>query len=114
MDSEDEYIALGNELDRLTDRKSKIEGLIRDIKARREHLKADVINDFTEHGVDPNDHSIVEVKPKPVVTDESLLPEEFIKIERKVDKKKINEAIKGGRQIEGVTFDNGGYTLRRK
>ena len=51
------------------------------------------------------------VKPKPVVTDEDLLPSKYIKIKRTVDKVAINNAIKEGAVISGVSMDNGGETL---
>lgn len=56
--------------------------------------------------------------PRPKVTDEALLPDEFVKIEtvRKPDRDAIDAAIKGGATIPGVTMTNGGasLTVRRK
>ncbi len=45
------------------------------------------------------------------VIDESKIPDEFFKIERKLDKAKLNEACLGGANIEGAVLDNGGETL---
>lgn len=51
-------------------------------------------------------------KPQSViVTDESLIPDKYFKIEKKLDKTKLNEAVKGGALVNGVTLDNGGETV---
>ena len=56
--------------------------------------------------------AVISEKPrKPVVVNEELLPDNFIKVERKVDKKAINEAYKNGEEIPGVMLDNGGLIL---
>lgn len=55
--------------------------------------------------------SIRDVPPKPIVLDESLLPSDYFKEVRTVDKALINQAIKDGYSIPGVGMDNGGITL---
>lgn len=47
--------------------------------------------------------------PKPVVTDESKVPDEYKK--KVIDKTAINQAVKDGKQIEGVSMDNGSETI---
>jgi len=59
-------------------------------------------------------YSYMRVNPKPIVSDESKIPEKYWKIEKSIKKAEINQAIKNGEVIEGVTWDNGGYTLTRK
>lgn len=46
-----------------------------------------------------------------IVFDESKIPDEFFKIERKLDKSKLNEAVLSGQAIEGAGLDNGGEVL---
>lgn len=59
-------------------------------------------------------YSYMRVNPKPIISDESKIPDKYWKIERTIKKAEINKAIKDGDTIEGVTFDNGGYALTRK
>ena len=59
-------------------------------------------------------YSYMRVNPKPIISDESKIPEKYWKIEKSIKKSEINQAIKDGEVIEGVTFDNGGYALTRK
>jgi hypothetical protein len=49
--------------------------------------------------------------PKPIIIDESLIPDQFKKVSYSIDKTKINEAVKNGETIPGVIMDNGGITL---
>lgn len=53
--------------------------------------------------------SIRDVAPKPIVTDESKVPDEFKNAV--IDKAAINQAVKDGLQIEGVSMDNGGVSV---
>lgn len=79
------------------------------VKARREGMKA--ILDAT--GLPKWERplatlSLRNVAPKPVVQDESALPDEFCRITRKPDM----AAIKAADELpEGVTMDNGGVSL---
>jgi len=57
--------------------------------------------------------SVRDVKPKPLVSDEALIPAEFWKQPDPVlDKKAIADADKAGRDIPGVTKTNGGTSLQ--
>ena len=51
-----------------------------------------------------------------IVLDESKIPEQFFKIERKLDKVKLNEAVLKGEAVDGACLDNGGsiLTIRSK
>ena len=51
--------------------------------------------------------------PKPIVTDETKLPDRFFKIEKTLKKAELNKAIKDGETFEGVTIDNGSFSLTR-
>jgi len=53
--------------------------------------------------------SFRKVAPKPIITDEDKIPDEWFK--KSIDKTKINKAIKDGQSIEGVSMDNGGRSL---
>lgn len=55
-------------------------------------------------------------KPGVQAVDEAALPEEFWKVERKVNRSAISDALKEGWIPPGVTLDNGGValTVRRK
>lgn len=51
--------------------------------------------------------------PKPVISDESLIPAKFFKTPDPVlDKTAIHSAAKGGETIPGVIMDNGGISLQ--
>jgi hypothetical protein len=51
--------------------------------------------------------------PKPIITDESLIPARFFRVPPPVlDKVAINAAAKEGEAIPGVQFDNGGVSLQ--
>lgn len=60
--------------------------------------------------------SVRAVPPKPIVTDEALVPERFKKISVSIDKAAINEAVEAGEVIPGVSLGNGNQslTIRRK
>ena len=51
------------------------------------------------------------VPPRPIIQNADLIPDKYVKIERKIDKTAINNAYKNGETIEGVTLDNGGKTI---
>lgn len=50
-------------------------------------------------------------QPKPVVIDENLVPDRFVNLKREIRKADINEAIKNGEIIEGVSMDNGSTSI---
>lgn len=56
--------------------------------------------------------TIKAVPPKPVVTDESKIPDNYIKTTTSIDKAAINAAVKNGASIPGVSMDNGGVTTQ--
>lgn len=55
--------------------------------------------------------SIKAIPPKPVVVSEELVPEKFWKTQCSLQKSLINEAVKNGETVPGVSMDNGGETL---
>lgn len=55
--------------------------------------------------------SIKSVPPKPIITDESIVPDEYKVTKVSIDKKAINDAVKNGIVIDGVSMDNGGTTI---
>lgn len=110
-ETEIEFEWLQSEEKRLSDRKSKIEGALRQIRFQIEKCKDKIIAEYLEDGVCPVDLIVKKVPPKAIITDESCLPKEYIKIKEEINKAKINADIKGGVSIPGVTMDNGGYTI---
>jgi hypothetical protein len=60
--------------------------------------------------------SVRDVPPKPIVTDEAAVPDDFCKVTRKPDMAAIKAGVETGAAIPGVSFDNGGnsLTIRRK
>ncbi len=49
--------------------------------------------------------------PKPIILDETLLPDIYVNIIRTPRKADINDAIKAGAKIEGVGLDNGSQSI---
>jgi hypothetical protein len=59
----------------------------------------------------------ITLAPKPLgleIIDESIIPQEFFIIEtvKKLDKKKLKEAVADGFNVPGAALDNGGVSLR--
>lgn len=55
--------------------------------------------------------SLRRVPPKPFVIEETLVPEEFWRVKREINKTAINEAVKAGQTVPGVGMDNGGTSI---
>jgi len=95
---------------------------VRGIKAEIEALEMKAIEKLIEekeqgsvgHIVGNTVYSYMRINPKPIVSDESKIPDKYFKIEKTIKKAEINQAIKDGDVIEGVTWDNGGYAITRK
>jgi len=107
------YLSNDNDLIALRARKKEIDFTIRQIEGEQESLKNAMIREYLENGLFPAS-DILHIKKVPIgviVTDESKIPDQFFKIEKKLDKKALNEAVKGGEEIDGATLDNGGYTI---
>ncbi len=107
------YLSNDNDLIALRARKKEIDFTIRQIEGEQENLKNAMIREYLENGLLPASDTL-HIKKVPIgviVTDESKIPDQFFKIEKKLDKKALNEAVKGGEQIDGATLDNGGYTI---
>jgi hypothetical protein len=106
------YYDLQEERDGMKNRIALLNAKIEKIEAEMESIKENVLSDYLNNGVVPEKpFEIRRVPSKLIVIDESRIPEKFIKVERKIDKKQINECSKLGEYIEGVTLDNGGYTV---
>ena len=117
MSNPDElYLELDGKIAELKRQRDEICRSISRLEAEQEREKNRLIDDFTENGVVPftDKLEIVRVPFKVLVTDETLLPDKFFKIERKLNKKLLNDAVKGGELIQGITTSNGGFTLKRK
>lgn len=59
--------------------------------------------------------SVRTVPPKPLVTDEAAVPDQYCRIVRKPDMAAIKAGLEAG-AVPGISFDNGGVslTIRRK
>jgi Siphovirus Gp157 len=55
--------------------------------------------------------SMRQLPPSPIVTDETVLPDNCVRIERKPDMKAIKAEIDGGRDVPGVAMSNGKPSL---
>jgi hypothetical protein len=55
--------------------------------------------------------SITNVAPKPIVDDETQVPDELCRFNRWPDMAAIKAAVKGGETVPGVHMSNGGTTL---
>jgi len=55
--------------------------------------------------------SVVNSPDKVIVTDETAIPDEFVKITREPNKTAIKNALKSGQYIPGATLSNGGTTI---
>jgi len=60
--------------------------------------------------------SLRRVPPKPIVTDETALPDDFCKFVRRPDMAAIKAEVEAGRAVSGTSLDNGSVslTVRRK
>lgn len=95
---------------------------IRQIDAQIKELELKAVDQLIEereqgstgHIVGNTVYAYMRVNPKPIVVDESKIPDRFWKVEKSIKKAEINQAIKNGEVIDGVIMDNGGYTLTRK
>lgn len=56
--------------------------------------------------------SVVNSQDKVIVTDESAIPDAFMKITKEPNKTAIKNAIKSGQHIPGATLSNGGTTIQ--
>ena len=105
---DDEILEIRNVMRRLADNLRALEG-------QQNEVKEQMIADYLNNGVLPDDGLIVKkIPPKLIVTDESKLPDKFFKTERKLNKAGLNKEFKAGNYYAGCAMDNGGYTLAIK
>jgi hypothetical protein len=105
---DDEIIEAQNVMRRLAD-------TVKRLKGQQDEIKLEILREYETQGVLPDDGLIVKrVPPKLIVTDESKLPDKFFKIERKLDKRALNDDFAKGNYYEGCTMDNGGLTIAIK
>lgn len=55
--------------------------------------------------------SIRDNAPKPIVLDESLVPDEYFETKKSLQKSLVNQAVKDGYSIPGIGLDNGSVSL---
>lgn len=106
--------AIKGRIDNLTERKKAAENRAEKMRL----LITDCMNlteEKTYRGTDAT-VSVTQGKPKLIVTDESLIPDEYWKETREISKSLINEAFKDGYEIPGTTISNGtqSITIRSK
>lgn len=111
---EEKYLKLDDDLNYLSARKSKIDTEMLIVKSEMLKVKDKILTAYEVDGECPINLTVANVAPCPVITDESLLPERFIRTKSEVNKQAINKAIRGGEQIEGVSMGNGSVTIKIK
>jgi len=91
------------------------------LRHRAERMKADLLEALQDTGRDKIELpdatlSVRQNPPKVIVTDEAVIPAEFRREPEppSADKKKIAEALKGGREVPGALLSNGGVNLTVK
>lgn len=101
--------AIADRAKKLADRKSRMEKnaamgrlLIHNIMTATGVKKLDVVEAKI---------SVVNSPDKVVITDENVIPEQYIKITREPDKLAIKKALNEGLLIDGATLSNGGTTI---
>lgn len=86
------------------------------LKARVDRIRHAVLLAMEETGLRKIEEpeftaSITRKPPALVITDESGIPEPFWKIERKLNRKELRDALKSGLTVAGADLDNGGSSL---
>jgi hypothetical protein len=103
--------------EQISDRQARKQSAENRIKRRREAMMALIQAAKLEKLTLPEATlSVRAVAPKPLVTDEAAVPDEYCKVIRKPDLTAIKAGMESGAVISGVSTDNGGYslTVRRK
>lgn len=111
MDYEQEYLRLTDVELKLENSKRQLDSRLKAVRAEMEKAKDAIIQEYLEDGVVQFNLTIKKAPPKPIVTDESKIPDQFWKVERKLDKSALNKAVKEGEAFDGVAMDNGGFTV---
>lgn len=86
------------------------------LKARIERIRHAVLLAMEETGLRKIEEpeftaSITRKPPAVVIIDETRIPEAYWKIERKLNRKELRDALKGGADVPGADLDNGGSSL---
>lgn len=97
--------ALDKEAKRLSDRKQSIDNRI---KRMKESLtKAMVVTGKTKFKTDLFSFNVQKNAPATVIDDEEAIPEEFWRVKREVDKSKIKDALKEGKEFKWAHLEQG-------
>ncbi len=97
--------ALKTEINRLTDKKKSIEN---NVDRMKESLKDSMITTGKERiKTDLFNISVANNPEAVTVIDEALIPDEFFKVEKKLDKTLLKETIKHGHEIPGAVLTQG-------
>ncbi|MEC5422078.1 siphovirus Gp157 family protein [Virgibacillus sp. C22-A2] len=81
----------------------------RALESKQDHLKFYLFNELDGLGIEKvqSPHFTISIRnnpPKVQIEDESLIPSDFIITKSSVDKKALKQAIKDGREFEGVSM----------
>lgn len=92
---------------------------LKQFKAERQELADKVTAEMQDSGVLNSEvegvlWSLRYNPKKPIITDESKIPDKYMRIKKEINKVKINEDMASGTEIEGVAFDNGSVSLVKK
>lgn len=121
MDVFEQLESLQMDIDGVTKVKHRAESTLLKLNQKFDLLKIDAINILlkerdegsTGHIVGNVVYAAKVVPQKLIVTDETKIPEKFFKVKKELNKADLNKAFKEGESIDGVTLDNGGFTLSR-
>lgn len=109
---EDEMLVTGiaTMVGRLCERRSRLDGRIDARKAAIQ--KAMEIGEIKTLQTPSGTLSLRSVPRGLDITDEKLIPwEYFVPAEPRLDRKKLKDALKAGKEVAGAVLDNGGQTL---
>jgi len=96
--------AIADEMGLLHDRQTRFE--MRALK-----LRQSIFNLMTDAGLTKIERprgtvSIAQGRPKVIITDENALPDDFVRIKKEPDKKRIETYLKTGQNVPGAMFSN--------
>lgn len=103
--------------EQIADRKARMDRAGKRIEVNREGIKALLeCAQIDKLALPEATVSVRQVAPKPIVTDEAAVPDEFCRFKRAPDIAAIRAELESGRAVSGVTLDNGSLslTVRRK
>lgn len=97
--------AIDKEAKRLTERKATIDNRVKQMKESL--TKAMILTGKTKFKTDLFSFNVQKNTPTTVIDDEEAIPEEFWRVKREVDKSKIKDALKEGKEFKWAHLEQG-------